>query len=407
VIAQTCRGRSTPTLVGRAAAALLTVVVGTAIVVVPASPASADAIRDSQWYLSTMNVAAAHAVSRGEGVTVAVVDSGVDPNQPDLTGSVLAGADSYTSGGNGQLDPVGHGTAMAAFIAGHGHGAGNGSGILGIAPGAKILPLKLGIGRTGESYTAAALTRAIDTAVERGAKVISASIVAPSSDELRQAVKRALDRDVVIVASVGNLNEAIGSGEPTVPARYEGVVSVCATDRNGNHAPFSIKASGLSQLTVCAPGVDGPVAKPDGTYTTGGSGTSMSAALVAGAVALIRSKNPQMPAYEVVNRLARTAVDKGAPGRDELYGYGNLNLQAALTAQVAPTTSPTPWIKPSRTPTPTPATPSSAAASGDAQGDGGGMSGTAVAVLATAGGVAVAFVIGVGLWLVLRRRRTS
>ena len=112
--------------------------------------ADADAIRNREWIVAALNLATAHHYSEGSGVIVAVIDSGVDPTHADLAGNVLAGADVSSAGkvsGNGHQDSLGHGTGIAGIVAGHGHGPGHADGVLGIAPKAKILPVK-----DGESF---------------------------------------------------------------------------------------------------------------------------------------------------------------------------------------------------------------------------------------------------------------
>lgn len=377
---------------------------GAAYALAGGAPASADAIRDQQWYLSALGVPAVHASSQGNGVTVALLDTGVDPNQPDLAGSVVEGFDAQTNSGNGQQDTDGHGTGMAAIVAGHGHGPGNGAGVLGIAPRAKIMPIRLSSGRPGDPFAADVVARAIDGAVQRGAKVISASIGTFPSESVRQAVLRALDRDVVFVAAVGNIRNGLEVIE--APALFPGVLGICGTDRSGNHASFSPAGEGLSRPAFCAPAVDGVSANPGGGYSTGRSGTSMSAAIAAGAAALIRSKYPSMPAYEVAHRLTASAIDKGDPGVDKLYGHGLLNLDAALNGTITPTTSPTPWIKRSASPS-TAASPSPSA--GDsAAGDGDGAEkGLSAGTVAAGFGVAVLLLAAVAFPFVMRRRRTA
>ena len=118
-----------------------------ATVLLAAPPAAADSIRDREWHLNYLNVTAAQVQSQGDGVVVAVVDTGVNGNHPDLAGNVLPGVDVSGAGApNGQQDTDGHGTAMASLIAGHGHGTGNGDGVLGIAPQAKIFPVRDALG---------------------------------------------------------------------------------------------------------------------------------------------------------------------------------------------------------------------------------------------------------------------
>jgi type VII secretion-associated serine protease mycosin len=368
------------------------------------SPAAADAARSQQWYLSALGIPAAQAISQGDGVTVAVIDTGVAANQPDLVGSVLPGADTTPgSTGNGQNDTEGHGTRMAAIIAGHGHGPGNADGVLGIAPRAKILPIKLGENKASVPLIPKIVAAAIDAAVAHGAKVINASFGADLDEVIHQAVLRALDHDVVFVASGGNTGtttDVLGTRDNEVvsPAFFPGVLAVCGTDRNGNHAAISIPApaGGFVQFAVCAPAVGEVGAQPDGTYIAR-EGTSMSAAIVSGVAALIRARYPTMPAYEVAHRITATATPKGDP---RLYGHGIVNPVAALTAAVPPTASPSPWISHSPTP-PAPATsaPGSRAPTAAA----GSSKGLGPAIIAVSAVVVV--LLGAGVWIAIQRRR--
>ena len=257
---------------------------------------------------------------------MAVIDTGINGNHPDLAGNVLPGMSLLPDHpANGWEDIDAHGTAMAGLIAAHGHG--DGAGILGIAPKAKIYPIETMSGSNpGTPDTDAA---AIDAAVQRGARVISISIGGAETSNMADAVARAERADVVIVAGVGNLPQY---NTVTWPARYDGVVAVAAVDRNGNHADFSVSGR---QVLISAPGVDITSTNTGNGYGTG-YGTSDSTAIVAGVVALIRAKFPNIPATEVIHRLTATATDKGPKGRDDQYGYGIVNPYAALTADVPP-----------------------------------------------------------------------
>ncbi|MDG4784515.1 type VII secretion-associated serine protease mycosin [Micromonospora sp. WMMD1102] len=294
--------------------------------VVPALPAHADQIRRNQWHLQYLKATEAHKITQGNGITVAVVDTGVDPH-PDLRNNLLSGTDTYPGGrGTGRTDDDGHGTAVAGIIAAHGRS--DNSGILGIAPKAKILPIRY-VAPSSADDDPDDITKGINWAVARGAKVINISSTASSTTRLRQAVEAAIRADVVVVAGAGNRSGGFMVG---FPAAYPGVVAVSATDRQGNHSNVSVTGS---KIVIAAPGVDISSTQNNGKYQSG-DGTSFSTAIVAGAAALVRSKYPELSAEEVVHRLTATADDKGAPGRDEEYGYGVLNLVKALTADVPP-----------------------------------------------------------------------
>ncbi|MEQ4301159.1 type VII secretion-associated serine protease mycosin [Plantactinospora sp. B6F1] len=283
-------------------------------------------MRDNQWHLEFLQVADAHRISQGEGITVAVIDTGVDPH-PDLRNNLLSGTATYTGGsGNGRQDgdPGGHGTAMAGLIAAHGRGA---NGALGIAPKAKIIPIRDSENKSGGDPDETA--KAVEWAISKRVDIINISSVMSSSSRLRQAIEAAFKADIVVVASAGNRPGHILVG---FPAAIDGVVAVGATDHKGNYSDTSVTGK---RVVIAAPGIDIHSTAKRGRYSET-SGTSDSAAIVAGAAALVRSKFPDLSAEEVVHRLTATADDKGAPGRDEEYGYGVVNLVKALTADVPP-----------------------------------------------------------------------
>ncbi|MGK5517948.1 type VII secretion-associated serine protease mycosin [Micromonospora sp. URMC 107] len=291
----------------------------------PQQPHGVDRIRGDQWHLRYLKVDQAHQVTRGEGVIVAVPDTGVDPH-PDLHKNLLVGTDVIPGGsGSGQQDRNGHGTGMAGLIAAHGRSSN--AGALGIAPKAKILPImSSSANNLGDADD---LALGIEFAVSKGADVISISSGGDTSPRLTQAVKKALALDVVVVAGSGNIPT-----DRTVayPAREPGVIAVGGIDQAGRHAPISVTGT---EVDLTAPAVDIYSTSIDGKYRKG-TGTSDSTAIVAGAAALIRSKYPYLPASEVAHRLTATAIDKGAPGRDDEYGHGVIDLVAALTADVPP-----------------------------------------------------------------------
>ncbi|MGK5442193.1 type VII secretion-associated serine protease mycosin [Micromonospora sp. URMC 105] len=342
-------------------------------------------VRSQQWHLGYLQVAEAHRLTRGKGVVVAVPDTGVDPH-PDLRGNLLSGTDTIDGGsGNGIGDRDSHGTGMAGLVAAHGQ-PGN-RGALGIAPEAKILPIL--VTPPGGDGQPDALARGIDYAVANGARVISVSSGGDSSAELEQAVRRAIASDIVVVAGSGNRPREQFVG---YPASQAGVLAVAGVDRSGRHADISVSGP---EVDVAAPGVEIISTSYSANYRKG-TGTSDSTAIVAGAAALVRSKYPDLPASEVVHRLTATAVDKGPPGRDDQYGYGVIDLVAALTADVPP-------LPPDWATTSTPSAKTSATSAAAEPANGGGTANPTARGLATLG-VIVAASAGYLLW---RRRRNA
>nr|WP_240639479.1 S8 family serine peptidase [Micromonospora ureilytica] len=290
-----------------------------------APPQDADLIRGDQWHLPFLRIEQVHKLSQGSGVIVAVPDTGVDPH-PDLRDNLLPGTDVIPGGsGDGRRDRDSHGTSMAGLIAAHGRM--NNQGALGVAPGAKVLPIL--DTPPNDVGNPDALAAGIEFAIAGGADVISISAVAGASIRLQRAIRAAQDADIIVVAAAGNSPPDTGV---RYPASEEGVIAVGGVDRTGLHAAISVTGP---KIDVVAPAVDIYSTSYGGKYSKG-TGTSSATAIVAGAAALIRSKYPYLPAREVAHRLTATAVDKGPPGRDDEYGYGVIDLVAALTADVPP-----------------------------------------------------------------------
>ncbi len=316
------------------------------MVVLTPNPALADDVRVDEWHLRALNIKAAHQVSTGEDVIVGIVDTGVDPH-PDLRRNLIAGVNVLEkSRGDDTRDDNGHGTQMAGLIAAHGR---NGDGVLGIAPSAKILPVKDSDDRdNGNSVSTAA---GIEWAAANGARVINVSSSSGPSIAMKEAVLAAAAADALIVASSGNKPNFLQFG---YPAAVPGVLAVGSSDRSNKHASFSVTGPSMQ---VCAPGVEIVSTRLNGRYAVA-NGTSSSTAIVAGAAALVRAKFPNLSAQEVIHRITATATDIGEPGRDDECGYGVLNIVKALTAEVPPPTS---------TSTPPNTTPPTSAATPDPQ----------------------------------------
>jgi type VII secretion-associated serine protease mycosin len=315
-----------------------------AVLVLPSGAARADVIRSQQqWVLSLMDVPAAWQVTQGAGVTVAVLDSGVNGNVSDLSGSVVTGKD-YTDAGTVPSDPNWgvHGTWMASLIAGHGHDNGL-DGVIGIAPASRVLSIRVIPDRADphygkyehepESRIQQSLASGIRFAVQHGAKVISMSIGygAPSAT-VRQALQYAYSHGVVVVASAGNSGGSTdadqrGQSPESFPADYPGVISVAAVNSSGVVASFS--SDNLS-VEVAAPGVSVPAQGRDGQYWFV-SGTSPACALVAGVAALIKSRYPDLAPDLVVSALTSTTTDRPSRGYDGQRGFGIIDAAVALT----------------------------------------------------------------------------
>lgn len=355
------------------------------------SPAQADTYRDQQWHLPFLKIAEVHKISQGEGITVAVIDTGIEAKHPDLVNNVLPGLDVAQGGsGNGWGDTDGHGTGMAGLIAAHGHGSNNGDGVLGIAPKAKIFPIRAQINAGGAGVPADVvngqmLYRALEEAINRGAKVVSISMKIPSGDQAVE-IQRLIERsNIVVVAAAGN-TDAVNL--LAAPANFLGVLAIGAVDQSGNIAKVSVQDP---RIALSAPGVDivssGRINPQTGNQYRKGTGTSPSTAIVAGAAALLWSKNPQWTKQDVIRQLEATATDKGAPGQDEAYGFGIVDPLKALT---------TPLVAASQTAVPSATATATAAAAPDRK-----SSNTAL-FLGIGAVVVVAVLIG-GFFLLRRR----
>ncbi|RRQ85664.1 type VII secretion-associated serine protease mycosin [Streptomyces griseofuscus] len=309
-----------------------------ALTLLPTAAAHADGIRAQQWGLSALHLDQAWHTTRGQGVTVAVLDTGVQEDHPDLVGNVLPAKDMIGFGARpGDRTWGRHGTAMAGIIAGHGHGPGGADGVMGVAPEAKILPVRVILEDSDPARAKARTTRGtaladgIRWAADHGADVINLSLgddsasahPEPGEDE---AVQYALKKGVVVVASAGNGGD--NGDHVSYPAAYPGVVVATAVDRYGTRAAFSTRRW---YAAVSAPGVDVVIADPDHKYYEGW-GTSAASAYVSGVAALIKSARPGLSPAQVRTLLEDTADAPPAGGRDDSRGYGTIDPVAALAA---------------------------------------------------------------------------
>jgi len=347
-----------PRILGRAprhaprwAACCAALAIGAGVAVTVATPASADDVRTAQmWVLDAIGAPAAWNTTEGQGVTVAVIDSGVNPDVSDLTGSVVTGPDLTgvkTPSSNSGWGV--HGTWMASLIAGHGH-AGGDSGIMGVAPRSQVLSIRVVTDKTDPGYgqyqqesdssVQHSLASAISYATAHRVSVISMSLgYGTPSAVVRSALQNALNHGIVVVASSGNSGDSVGarsSGQApySFPADYPGVLGVAAVARDGSAAGFS--SDNLS-VQVGAPGVDVPAQGRDAQYWLV-SGTSPACALTAGVAALIKARYPRLAPALVVRAITASAQNRPPGGYDDKVGFGTVDAPGALAAAGALTT---------------------------------------------------------------------
>ncbi|MER5868222.1 type VII secretion-associated serine protease mycosin [Streptomyces sp. NPDC002044] len=317
-------------------------------------------IEDRPWALQRLLLDELWAQTKGKdakgvSVRVAVIDTGVDRANPQLSGAIdvsagrdfveVKGADGKPAGdgkggagasaGDGTNDTVGHGTKVAGLIAARPQA---GTGFVGLAPEATIIPIRQNDGR-GQG-NAASLAAAIDHAVAKGAQVINISqdTDAPLSADsaLGASVKKAIDAKVVVIASAGN-DGMSGEKRKTYPAAFPGVLAVASSDRNNERAAFSQPGDFIG---IAAPGVD-MVSTVPGFGQCIDNGTSFSAPYVAGVAALLRAEHPDWSVEQIVWQIQNTA-ERAVNGRDDYVGWGVVDPVRALGQDHEPPKAPVP-----------------------------------------------------------------
>lgn len=374
----------------------------------PLGQVSAPQPRADEWWFANWAVQQkVWPLTEGTGVTVGILDTGVQAGVTDLRGTILPGGDTTGSGTNGTRDfdtsDHGHGTAVASLIAGQGRG----TGMVGVAPHAKILPVVVNASSTGIGTTPVTVAAGIRLAVDHGAEIINIStgnsaLNASTCDPGEQdAVSYALKHDVVVVAAAGDMDKLAG---PFEPASCAGVLAVGAVEPDASLWPESTQQP---YVAVAAPGADVGWSGIDSAYTPYGFGTSFSAALTSGVAALVRARNPSMPWYQVVQRVIATALPEGSGHPNDGFGYGIVRPDRAV--------DPSGWPVPASAPNPVYAAyrtwlastgagqaPGSAASRSATAGTSAGVGAAAVLILV------IMILVGAGVvtLLVTRRRRT-
>ena len=313
--------------------ALVGALLGVPSVAVQDTPAFADQVRERQYWLEDYRITDAWEITRGAGVRIAIIDTGIDASHQDLAGALAGGADFSGLGSPDGLTPVGperrHGTMVASLAAGRGN---NGvDGVLGSAPEAELLSLSMSFGG-GTVSPDEQVANAVRFAVDNGADIISLSLTRNTRDwpeSWDRAFGYAAANDVVVIAAAGNR----GSGTVSVgaPATMPGVLTVGGVDQDGQ-ASDSASSQGIT-IGVMAPSEGLVGATPGGGYVSW-SGTSGATPIVAGIVALVRSAYPDLDAANVINRVLLSANRVTDTVPDPIYGYGLVDAYAALTADV-------------------------------------------------------------------------
>ena len=294
--------------------------IASCLAIAPPAHAAADPLLAQQWGLFAIGADHVWTTTTGQGVIVAVVDSGSGPH-PDLAENLLPGRSiigTVESQDGKDIDASGHGTHVAGIIAAV---ANNGIGGSGVAPNAKILPIQV-LDQAGQG-DARDVAAGVRFAADNGARVINLSLGgATESSSLTQAITYANDKGVLVVAAAGNGGAA---DKPKWPASLDLTLAVTAVDQANNATSFDQRGD---YIDLSAPGAN-IVSTAKGDYVTL-SGTSMAAGFVAGAAALLFAAEPRVTNAQVRDILLRTATDIGEPGRDVTFGAGLINMVAAL-----------------------------------------------------------------------------
>ena len=271
----------------------------------------------AQYALQKLRLPQAHALAHGANVTVAVIDSGIDVRHPELANAVV---DSFDALGSREGPHV-HGTGIAGAIVSHGR-------LMGSAPAARILAIRaFGVAASGAASTSFVILKGLDYAAAHGAQIVNMSFAGPKDGLIERGIAAVAAKGILMVAAAGNGGP---KSPPLYPAANPNVIAVSATDAQDRLFAASNRGS---HIAIAAPGVDIFLPAPNEKYQMT-SGTSFSAAFVSGLAALMLERNPVLKPDQVRAILVKTARDLGSPGRDDLFGAGEADAFAAVSAVV-------------------------------------------------------------------------
>ncbi|MCB1391863.1 S8 family serine peptidase [Nitrobacter sp. Nb-311A] len=269
----------------------------------------------AQYALAKLRLPEAHGLAHGKGVIVAVIDSAIDADHPEIAGSIVASFDAL----DGKDKPHVHGTGIAGAIVAHAR-------LMGSAPSAKILAIRaFGVTQGTAESTSFTILRSLDHAAAHGAQVINMSFAGPKDPLVSRGIAAAAEMGIVMVAASGNAGP---KSPPLHPAADAEVIAVSATDADDRLFAASNRGS---HVAITAPGVDIFLPAPNGKYQMT-SGTSFSAAYISGLAALVLERRPALKPAEVRAILTTSARDLGEPGRDDLFGAGQADAYRAVQA---------------------------------------------------------------------------
>ncbi len=321
------------------ASVLATVILTTGATTAPSPTPTEDAqdhTRAAEYWLEDYGITEAWETTRGEGTTIAIIDTGIGEGPSEFDGAVAAGKDFSGIGSPDGRTPVGvldgsHGSWVASLAAGR--GTGSDEGMIGVAPEAELLSASIGFGAASSVPFAEQVAEAIVWAVDEGADVINLSFTTNTLDwdlSWDDAFMYAFDHDVVVVVAAGNRGR--GTDRVGAPATIPGVLTVGGVDRN-RRASVEASTQGIT-IGIAAPSEELLGVSADGEVVEW-SGTSGAAPIVAGIAALIRSAHPELNAANVINRIIETATTPPSGDSPNLYGYGLVDAAAAVNDSVA------------------------------------------------------------------------